>query len=291
MVNRDGARDSEYRPVGGPLYHYTSLDALLGILKHKTLWATSVHYLNDASETELGLQLMRELVSRELINAEGIHKEFLAFLTPWLEVDLLRSPSVYVLCFSETRNDLSQWRGYTPHGRGVCLGINVHLLVNRMQKHGWQFQNVRYRQDSQLAFANAILTRMRREASAEHSSDTRDKHFASVIQGALPDLLQVAAMIKHPSFHSEQETRFMSPPIAPGDPRICFRSGRSTLIPYVQFELVDNQNDPLQLSEILIGPSPSDRLTQAAVLNLVQQHGTAIDPSRITLSNIPYREL
>lgn len=51
------------------------------------------------------------------------------------------------------------------------------------------------------------------------------------------------------------------------------------------------RRQPLQLSEILIGPSPSDRLTQAAVLNLVQQLGIALDPSRVTLSNIPYREL
>ena len=80
---------------------------------------------------------------------------------------------------------------------------------------------------------------MQREASAEHSGISRGAHFASVIQRALTDLLHVAAMIKHPSFQNEQETRFMSPPIAPGDSRICFRPGRSTLIPYVHFELVE----------------------------------------------------
>jgi hypothetical protein len=94
MAQPDGTRDSEYRPINGPLYHYTSVDALFGMLKNKALWATNVHYLNDASETEFGLRLMRELVARALGDAEGVQKDFLALLTPWLEIDLPRSPSV-----------------------------------------------------------------------------------------------------------------------------------------------------------------------------------------------------
>jgi hypothetical protein len=51
------------------------------------------------------------------------------------------------------------------------------------------------------------------------------------------------------------------------------------------------KNEPLRVSEIWIGPSPSDRLTQASVLSLARQLGILIDPNRIMLSNIPYREL
>jgi hypothetical protein len=32
------------------LYHYTSLHALLGIVKTRSLWSTNIFYLNDSSE-------------------------------------------------------------------------------------------------------------------------------------------------------------------------------------------------------------------------------------------------
>jgi hypothetical protein len=233
--------------------------------------------------------MMRVLVSEALVEAEGVDKEFLAFLTPWLRIDFLQAPSVYVLCFSQSQNDLSQWRGYTPHGKGVCLGFDAGLLVRRMQKLGWQFQAVRYERESQLAYANAILTRMRREARAEHAGDRRFAHFDLVVQRALRELLQVAAMIKHGSFHHEKEVRFMSPPIISGDERISFRPARTALVPYIEFELTDDE--PLEIGDIWIGPSPSDSLTQAAVLSLTKQLRVHINPKRIMLSNIPYREL
>ena len=33
-----------------PLYHYTSLEGLRGIVDSRTLWATDIRYLNDAQE-------------------------------------------------------------------------------------------------------------------------------------------------------------------------------------------------------------------------------------------------
>jgi hypothetical protein len=32
------------------LYHYTSVDGLLGILRSKRIWATDIRFLNDRSE-------------------------------------------------------------------------------------------------------------------------------------------------------------------------------------------------------------------------------------------------
>ena len=32
------------------LYHYTTMDGLKGIIASKSLWATKIQYLNDASE-------------------------------------------------------------------------------------------------------------------------------------------------------------------------------------------------------------------------------------------------
>jgi hypothetical protein len=60
MADPSRLPDPEQRPLRGPMYHYTSLDASLSILQHKVLRATGIHYLNDASESELGFSIIRK---------------------------------------------------------------------------------------------------------------------------------------------------------------------------------------------------------------------------------------
>ena len=43
------------------LYHYTSGDGLIGILRNKSLWATDINFLNDHREFELGSKLIGDL--------------------------------------------------------------------------------------------------------------------------------------------------------------------------------------------------------------------------------------
>ena len=48
-------------PVRAPpiLYHYTTGDALFGIVETGMLWATNLHYLNDSTEFGYALGLLR----------------------------------------------------------------------------------------------------------------------------------------------------------------------------------------------------------------------------------------
>jgi hypothetical protein len=283
--------DPEYRPLTGPLHHYTSLDALLSIIETKTLWGTNVHYLNDSSESELGLSLMRQVAQEARDAATGTDAEFLTYFTGWLDRRVFENASVYILCFSEARNQLSQWRGYTQHGRGICLSIDSGLLVQRMQAQGWTFQNCRYNRDSQLTWAEAILSRMRREAATGSEGLEGDKKrvFDLVFQNSLSDLLQVAATIKNDGFAEEREVRFISAMINAGDERIGYRVGKTSLIPYVKFQLAAPTDD-LAIQEIMVGPSPTQHLTHSAIVGLVKQKRLK-EPCVVSLSQIPYREL
>jgi hypothetical protein len=290
--SRMHAEDPEYRPVQGPLHHYTSITALLSIVDTKSLWATNVHYLNDSSESELGLALMSQVAEEARRTAAGIDAEFLAYFADWLNGRVFEIASVYVLCFSESHNQLSQWRGYTQHGRGVCLSIDSRLLVQRMQVQGWTFQHSRYDQRSQLAWAEAILARMRREVGVKTEGQKGDAKgaFEAVLQGKnLSDLLQVAATIKNEGFAEEHELRFISPMIDAGDNRVRYRPGRTALIPYIEFQLAEPA-DQLAIQEIMVGPSPTQHLTQSAIAGLVKQKRLR-EPCLISRSQIPYREL
>ncbi len=76
---------------------------------------------------------MRQVGEEAQRAAAGTDAEFLTYFIGWLDGRVFESASVFVLCFSEAHNQLSQWRGYTQHGRGICLSIDSALLVQRMQ--------------------------------------------------------------------------------------------------------------------------------------------------------------
>ncbi len=283
--------DPEYRPLRGPLHHYTSVDALLSILKSKVLWATNIRYLNDSTESELGLSLTRRVADEARRTAEGIDSEILTYLIEWLDRPRSQAASVYVLSFSEAHNQLSQWRGYTKYGQGVCLSVDSWLLVNRMQAQGWTLQNCRYNETSQLAWADAILARIRREAAAGYSGIEEDKTngFETVLRKTLSDLLQVAATIKHDAFVQEQEVRFISPMIDVSDDRVGYRSGKTTRIPYVKFALSAGEDD-LLIQEIMVGPGRTQHPIQLSIVDALKENrvnGSCV----VSLSEIPYREL
>jgi hypothetical protein len=66
--------------------------------------------------------------------------------------------------------------------------------------------------------------------------------------------------------------------------------GRSALIPFIEFDLVDDPDETLRFEQIIIGPSPNQELTAAATRGLIQQKG--IDTNKgVVWSSIPYREL
>lgn len=285
------SRDEEYRPISGPLYHYTSIDALINIVEHKTLRATNVYYMNDASESDLGLGLIREAASEA--RQSGTDQEFLDFLIWWIDNRyIFNLGAVYVLCFSEACDQLSQWRGYTPHGRGVCLGIDVAILVERMQEigGGWTFHSCRYKRSSQQVFAQAIVTRMRRQSGDSCASADRSEHYRNVVTANASEMMQVAAIMKNSAFSEEKEVRFISPVIGNDDQRLKFRAGKSALIPYIDFKLVEDVKQPLRSADLWIGPSPAQRLTHVAITSLVERFKFSSTVNYHS-TEIPYREV
>lgn len=280
--------DPEYRPLSGPLHHYTSLDVVESIVRNRIMWATHVNYLNDASESKLGRKLMSEVAKQALGLALGTDAQFLEHFLRWIGGNAFEDVSVYVLCFSEAHDDLGQWRAYTKYGSGACLSLSSSQLVARMQAQGWQFQNCRYIRTSQLAWAEAILSRMRREASLKLGATevARIARFDEVLSAAMPDLLQVAAIIKHSAFSAERETRFISPVIRAGDQRISYRDKGNLRIPYVHFDLGDA---PLAVHQIMAGPGADQQSMEARVERLVREAGVA-GPCILGASGIPYRE-
>jgi hypothetical protein len=112
------------------LYHYTSFSGFKGIVEEGAIWATDIRFLNDTKEFNYGIDLVKRFVVE---SALGIG-QFLAssIIDQALQSDLLAGKTFQtcVASFSEKSDLLSQWRGYCPEGRGVCVGFRSDLFHN-----------------------------------------------------------------------------------------------------------------------------------------------------------------
>lgn len=125
--------DSTAQDGGRSLYHYTTAAGLHGIVTTATLWATDLRFLNDAQEALYGAAAMRQAVlefSRSHLlerrhwgdTAQADHAAHCFEMYRRGVISALDAHSVglYVSCFCESGDLLSQWRGYgTDHGYAI----------------------------------------------------------------------------------------------------------------------------------------------------------------------------
>ena len=139
---RAGMQD---HPSPPRLFHYTDANGLLGIIQSQTMWATHVDYLNDASEVQYGQRLVVEMLAA--YEAESKLEATRAILARTRDTfGLVTSTDLYVLCFCEQGDLLSQWRGYASGGAGYAIGIDPERLVAKRESMGsFFFGKVEYR--------------------------------------------------------------------------------------------------------------------------------------------------
>jgi hypothetical protein len=100
------------------LCHYSTAKGVAGILTAQALWASDILCLNDRSEWRYAIDLVLDAagrrtdpLSKEVVHVfEKYHKTILGLGTEWF---------VYVTCFCEEGDLLSQWRGYASDGFSI----------------------------------------------------------------------------------------------------------------------------------------------------------------------------
>jgi len=276
------------RRAPGVLYHYTSQQGLIGIFQSGSFWATNIRYLNDAKEFELALELLDDVLHSKLQTASNKYDQAL-YTVLQESLNQASGSDVYVTSFSEDGDQLGQWRAYCPAGSGYAVGLLPAVL---RRAHGSYDRllllRCLYDEDEHRTLLHRLI------GLAETYI-----HDAKVAQSTNPDrvyreafklfdawLPTVAAVIKHSSFSEEREWRLLAPTAFFDHEPPSVRSGRSMLIPYQQFALSDSET-AMQVSSIVIGPTPHSSLAEQGVRALCVFHGTR--NASIEVSDIPYR--
>lgn len=122
------------------LYHYCSNEKAFNILQSKTIRMGDISKSNDSLELQLFFpKLHREIYRKYLDNPfkfrfegrkdEDAFREMVKFSEyMWGERFVSGDYSNFVICFSEIKDCLSQWRGYADDGKGCCIGFSKDAL-------------------------------------------------------------------------------------------------------------------------------------------------------------------
>ncbi len=248
------------------LYHYTTVDGLVGILGSKVLWATSIRHLNDSSEFRYTVALARYETLQMPWGASG---SYAAFLEPFHDTLAgMEDGTVYVASFSAVPDLLSQWRAYGQPGLGVAIGFRTEDLEHLATASGYTLLRCHYTRSTHEAALRQALT--------EASEPPQPLLFGKRV-------LSLAPIFKHPSFSEEAEWRLLSGIPASGPLR--FRRIGSLLAPYRCVSLA--QDGPVPISEVLLAPSLFPDENAFALQLLLAEHGLPHVPVRH--SQIPYR--
>lgn len=276
------------------LYHYTSLQGFMGIMKTNRVWATNARFLNDVNDSRhlwlVAKRLVLSLLKSGRTFPELDLEELLSLIREHKDDDS------FVASFSEARDALSQWRAYSGGGPGICIGFSRKALQTQWihNPHGephftaMQFSKVEYLSAEDPKVLESLEALLTQRSLMFGSGDF------SRAQQVVFSLSMFHTRFKDPAFSEELEWRLSFKRYA-GKPmrHQQFRVSRNLLVPYIEAQLNKGMKmEPLvegdYVREVLIGPSAHSDLIADAVKQFLIAEGRPDIP--VTRSQTPYRD-
>lgn len=271
------------------LYHYTTLDGLLGIVDKGELWATGILYLNDTSEFEAA-----STAAFDIAMANSQYGEIASGLNDYnslFRYSAAHPESVYTASFSAeaSGDDLSQWRAYSGEYSGVSLGFSPQYLttigrqfLNSNKNTGWigvdENPLIRceyYRDGAAFESNNAMHDQLQQTMSIEDS-------WKKVLTFA-----RYAATLKHEKFHAEKEWRIVLVWGGPEVPNVVkYRRAKSLVVPYVPVPL-RWEGQQIEMKRVVIGPTPHKREAKQSIEMLLKHYN--VKYGEVAESRVPFR--
>jgi hypothetical protein len=278
--------------VDSTLYHYTGVGSLMGMANTKCLWASNIYYMNDSKEIVHACNVLENVLRARLAfgNPESSETEFLKQFQNWVNFCRTTTYDLFVFSLSEESSILSQWRSYTPHGKGVSIGFPKDLLDSVMQKSNLRIAKCIYKTHEQEQILSSLIEKLLRTFRQDESTinltqahPTQSYH--PYLEKFRSEVLQVLAIIKHKAFEEEKEWRLISAYYPMYTiPAIKFREGASMLVPYIEIPLGESKP---YFEKVILGPSPHQNLSMSALAKFLSNQNLC---GRTENSVIPYRE-
>jgi hypothetical protein len=251
----------------------------MGIIESRQLRASELRYTNDSTELLYAIDLLQTAITVRSQHSTG-NKVLLSNFSNWLNNQVASGPMLFSASFRANGNLLSQWRGYSSHGKGISLGFDHQAIQSLASAQNFRVGKCLYDIGKQQQLATRIIDCVM--SMCDHDDD-----IDVVLHDIEADLMSIFALLKHPAFTEEQEWRLISPTFTSvSSAPIAFREGKAMLVPYYLFGL--ELEEEIKLDHVYVGPTPNAALSVSALTHYLAQKG-AHPANGISDSEIPYR--
>jgi hypothetical protein len=278
-LSDDPIHDWVNQPIPEKLWHYTSVQGFQGIIGSGNIYATDVRFLNDSEEFIHARKVADDLV-RETPELGDLYFPLRNTLEWALELifgsDFLdpNSAQIFVASFSDSEDDLSQWRGYSHGTYGISIAFDLRMfrppaesdsavtlapcVYDDDEKKNLIRRALQYFvKESQIKWTDVIQEFLRKHRSGEtkpeldqimnltnaaFSGQEYQTQLKTGLVEARKRIIRLAGLLKHRAFHHEKEWRLVLP-ISPNKDKtnlahpMRFRSTNGSLIPHIEFPL------------------------------------------------------
>ena len=276
------------------LYHYCSVDTFFNIIKNYKLWLSDIEKSNDYQECIFCREIVNERIQNYLQNDNYSLEAWKSWYSKGVETSYRNR--YFGVCFSESRDQLSQWRGYAQNGKGLAIGFDKKIFeeLNLISDYYIAFGKVRY--NNVEDYINEIVD--------DNIKKFEYKGVGHIALEFSQNYRMKFPFVKNLGFEEEKEWRVVvCSPIGPynimGSDKISFskikyRSSDNKLIPYIEMSFEKIKQDIIK--EIWIGPKSEVEIKD--VINFLDYCGyyekseigyNSDIPINIKKSSTPYR--
>lgn len=260
--------ESSIKTDKNSLFHYTDAHALFTILKKQELWLSDIRYMNDHSEFNHGIDVIKKLIKKHH-GAEAVRK------FKWV-ADTGKDHLIGACSFSKEKDLLSQWRGYCPNG-GYSIEFDRVELECVMEENSSILVDCAYEKGEQEKVANECVKIT--DILCKAKNGFIDKLLLGNFWGPI-------AQIKNKVFNEERESRII---YSQQPANFCYRVRNELIIPYYAMKFPGKA-----IKKIMTGPMQNQKLAEKSLrhyLRCLFDTGQLGDCESIEIehSKIPYR--
>ena len=278
------------------IYHYTSPDGLMGILRpnHLTFRFTNANYVNDASEGEDVVKQYR-FVCEEMLREKHISQEFYAAIKDVRPNNKMLFPDeaasrngekhysshevdAYICCFSLDSDSLPMWNYYVKGNvyQGYNLEISNRFIhdIQASEPLVERYKVIYDDKEKQQKIQHFLTAIYAKRAEAERVQTIQD--YIGIF------LSKYRYVFKNRHFEHEKEVRaVIYRKKAMHQEDIKFRATNGLIIPYIELDF-----DKHNLHRVTIGPLMEQAAACATLATFLRHSGYH---PRIAMSGVPIR--
>ena len=243
------------------LYHYTDTNGFFNIIKHKKLWLSGPHNLNDNQEVHWAYKKIQSTLNKLLDEYEHEHLQFI-----WDQTN--RQKLVPFTCSLSSDGDLlSQWRAYAKDGSGVAIGFNSELLpvtgslphLSAALKNSITTMQVQYDDEMQNGAIDQII-----RSTLDSMKGKEIEESGGIVIEAAYKLSGFATIFKNHAFKEECEWRIIHTPLIMANTvtnkttttaisELCHRVSNEKLISYFEYDFSELVSQGI-ITDLVLGP-------------------------------------